>query len=114
MNEHLLSAVIFLPMLGALAALFAPERAAKWICMVFALLALAASIPLATGFGKPDLPSYKQYVEQSVLPQAYTRHGLNKESQQTAALARMRAEKEENALRLRLEAELDSARRSAL
>ncbi len=114
MNEHLLSAVIFVPLLGALIALFAPEKAAKWICTVFAVLAFAASIPLATGFSNPERPSFKTYVEKSVIPQTFADCGITEEAQQKAAMERLRAEKDEAAKVALAEAETDPARRTAL
>ncbi|MEZ0228367.1 MAG: NuoM family protein [Planctomycetota bacterium] len=99
--EHILSAVIFVPMLGALIALFAPEKAAKWICTIFAVLAFLVSIPLATGFQQPDAPSFKTFVEQRVLPEALKRHGITQPAQQDAALALLKVEKERSRLQAR-------------
>lgn len=114
MNEHLLSAVIFVPMLGALIALLAPEKAAKWICTVFAVLAFLVSIPLATGYSNHSLPGFKRYVTESVLPQAFAAHDINQPAQQQAALARLRADKETRSLFERANAETDPARKAEL
>jgi NADH-quinone oxidoreductase subunit M len=114
MTEHLLSAVIFVPMIGALIALFAPEKAAKWICTLFAVLAFAVSIPLATGYGNHSLPGFKKYVEETVLPETFERHGINEPSQRDAALARLRAEKERLVLDQRIAAEPDGPHKAAL
>src|ERR1700722_18897038 len=94
MTEHLLSAVIFVPLLGALIALFAPEKAAKVICTIFAVLAFAVSIPLATGYSNRAQPTFKTYVEKSVLPGAFNTYDIVKEPQQKAALARLEVEEE--------------------
>lgn len=109
MYEHILSAVIFVPMLGALIALFAPEKAAKWICTVAALIAFAVSIPLATGFGKPDLPNFKTYVNQTALPEALRKHSFSDPAEQRAVLARVRAEKEHRYAEARFELRRDAA-----
>ena len=62
MSEHLLSLVIFLPLLGAALLLFIrDERAIRWIALAVAVADFAVSIPLLTGF---DSSTHKmQFVE---------------------------------------------------
>jgi NADH-quinone oxidoreductase subunit M len=121
--EHLISAVIFLPLLGALIALFLPERAAKVVCTLFALITLVVSVPLATGIGKAipfgkgaadaKAPSVT-FFDSSILPHAFEEHGIEAGAKADAVLNRMKAEKESNVLAERLRVETDPARRSAL
>ncbi|HZU99144.1 MAG TPA: NADH-quinone oxidoreductase subunit M, partial [Planctomycetota bacterium] len=114
MSEHLLSAVIFVPLLGALIALLLPERAAKIVCTLFALAAFLVSIPLATGYSNRAQPSLREFIEKNVLHDAYLAHDLTKEAQQKAALARLEAEEEARFIDKRLETESDMAARVAL
>lgn len=48
--EHLLTIVIFAPLLFAFVALLLNERMAKWVCTIGAAVTLLISIPLYTGF----------------------------------------------------------------
>src|SRR5215471_12068866 len=53
LSDHLLSAVVFLPVLGALLLLLVPKsnpEAAKWLAFVVSLVVFAVSIPLWTRF----------------------------------------------------------------
>jgi NADH-quinone oxidoreductase subunit M len=114
MSEHLLSAVIFVPLLGALIALLLPERAAKIVCTLFALATFLVSIPLATGYSNRAQPTLREFIEKTVLQDAYRAHDLTKEAQQKAALARLEAEEEARFIDKRLETENDMAARVAL
>jgi len=119
MSEHLLSAVIFVPLLGALVALFAPERAAKVICTLFALVALVLSIPLATDYNSKALrfgpgsrdanrPTTANYYEDTILRSAFDEHGIVGDNQKQAALELMRANKAEQLFAARVVAANDA------
>jgi NADH-quinone oxidoreductase subunit M len=63
LSSHLLSLLIWLPILGAIAVLFLGKNAngARWLALIVALLAFVVSIPLWTGFNTA-LPGM-QFVE---------------------------------------------------
>src|SRR5579871_6695506 len=93
--EHLISAVIFLPLLGVLFALFASERLAKWICTAFAVAAFIASVPLATNYRSENAVPLNTFYEKSILPKAFQDHGITDEVQKKRVRDRLRAEKDE-------------------
>jgi NADH-quinone oxidoreductase subunit M len=53
-NEHLLTIIIFAPLLFGFIALLMNEKMAKWVCTIGAAVTLLASIPLYTGFGDAE------------------------------------------------------------
>jgi len=61
MTDHLLSLVLFLPLLGAVILLLLPASAARWWANVVALAGFLISLPLATNFDR-SRPGY-QFVE---------------------------------------------------
>jgi NADH-quinone oxidoreductase subunit M len=71
--DHLLTLVIFTPVIFAGLALLARESVAKWICLVGAALTLALSVPLCTGYSSShrasladDAGLFKQATEQAM------------------------------------------------
>jgi NADH-quinone oxidoreductase subunit M len=110
--EYLLTAVIALPLIGAGLALFANERAAKVICTLFAFLAFAASIPLATGYR--DAVPLDVYYRETVLKNAFTDAGFVKADQCDIVQKRMTWEKRARVLDAQARSEKDPARATQL
>ena len=64
-NDHVLSIILFTPMVGAFILLFVPKEnknAIRWLANMFALAGLAVSIPL--------IPSYQHFHYSTAVPQA--------------------------------------------
>src|SRR3954452_22537709 len=106
--EYLLTAVIALPLIGAVLALFASEKAAKWICTIFAALAFFVSIPLATGYR--DAVPLDAYYKESVLKRAYSEYGIDSDPKREAVHDRMVWEKKAHTLALLVHNEQDAAK----
>jgi len=71
-GEHLLTIIIFTPVLFALVALLLDERKAKWVCTLGALATFLAVIPLCLDYGHA-LPLKDQF-EQSIRPKIIEKH----------------------------------------
>ena len=63
MYNHILSIILFTPLVGALVLMFIPgehKNAIRWVANIFALLGFAVSLPLVRWFWeKKDLPGFK-------------------------------------------------------
>ncbi len=63
MYNHILSIILFTPLVGAIVLLFVPKEnkdAIRWLANIFAMLGLAVSLPLVPWFwAVKDMPGFK-------------------------------------------------------